>query len=1262
VELWRTHLWRGIREAWRQLLCGVALSFAVLFAGADRAATLTWTGNAGDGLIASAGNWSPSQVPAANDAFVFAGTNSLLPQLVSNLVVDSLTFDNTAGAFTLGGAGIYSLSANGIANNSTNLETINNPLKLLFSQTWNANAGALAFGGAVNTNSKTLTIAGSFATTITSVISGTGALIKNGTGTLTLSGTNTYSGVTTINAGVINIQNATALGATGGGTTVNSGAALQIQNNIAVGNEALTLNGSGIANDGALRNISGTNSMSGNITLGSAATIGSDAGALTLSGNINNAGFLLTETGAGDVVLSGVISGAGGLTKNGTGTLTLNGTAPNTYTGVTSVNDGTLQLDMTAGKNAFNGTLTVGDGVGAANSAVVRWMDINQVPNKAVTINSDGLLDLNNFSDSIGSLNMTGGNVTTGSGTLTLGGDVTSNASASTATISGKLALGANRIFNIADGAAATDMLVSADISGAFGVTKNGTGELVFSGANTYTGPTIINAGDLSTGTFTITQTGTVTIAAGATYTSTGTLNLTPSTNNPLTYISGAGTLLLRNPSSSAAAPDIYYDPNGGLGPPYGVTIASNIDFGTGSRFINGKSNYNALPTYGGDLDFSGNFSGSANITFTGTPYIDVGGPYQMSYVLEGDNSSFTGGVTLTDGANLILANTSALTSANSVTFTPTAGAVAGLYLYGHNITIGALSGTSAGAMNIRNGSRTTDNIPQIVKSNATLTVQQDTNTTFNGTISDGPNDNGSGDTGTYFTLGLIKTGSGALTLGGVNSYTGGTSINGGTIVVNSDSSIGAVSGGLTINAGTLEVSTGFSTSRIITLGNATSTFLIDPSQTYTVTSAIGGTGTLNKTGSGTLALTGVNTYSGGTIINAGTVAVNSASSFGAIGGAVTLNAGTVEVTSGFSTTRVYTLGDVASTFQIDPSQIFTDTTAIGGTGKLNKTGTGTMIVSGVNTYSGGTVVSAGLLQLSGAGTLGSTSGSLTVNGGTLDLNGTNQNVGALYGSGGTIVNNSTGTADTLTIGTGNSSGSYAGVIADHSAGTGTLALTKTGSGAQTLTGTNTYTGATTVNAGSLFVNGSTAAGSAVTVNNSGSTIGGSGTISGSVNVAAGANLSPGASGIGSTAILHTGALTLAATSNFNVDLNSTTAGTGYDQLNVIGALSITGSNLVITAGTGLQIGDKFFIALNDASDAITGTFAQGATITASNLADTFIINYVDNGDGGGVGNDISLTCTFAVPEPSTYAAPILTLAALGFHQRRRFFNRGLHG
>jgi hypothetical protein len=222
-----------------------------------------------------------------------------------------------------------------------------------------------------------------------------------------------------------------------------------------------------------------------------------------------------------------------------------------------------------------------------------------------------------------------------------------------------------------------------------------------------------------------------------------------------------------------------------------------------------------------------------------------------------------------------------------------------------------------------------------------------------------------------------------------------------------------------------------------------------------------------------------------------------------------------------------------------------------------------------------------------------------------------------------------------------------------NSTGSGNVVLN--GSGTSTFSGTNTYLGTTAVSGGGkLFINGnqSTATG-AVTVTGSGTTLGGSGTTGGSVGIASGNNLSPGATGVGSTATLHTGALTLSSGSFYNVDLNGSTAGTGYDQV-IATSLSIAGANLAISVGGPLNIGDQLFIADNTGASAVTGTFsglAQGATVTSG--MDAFTISYIANGGDGTNGNDISLT-VIAVPEAGTWVAGALVFASLLLTQRKR--------
>jgi autotransporter-associated beta strand protein len=129
---------------------------------------------------------------------------------------------------------------------------------------------------------------------------------------------------------------------------------------------------------------------------------------------------------------------------------------------------------------------------------------------------------------------------------------------------------------------------------------------------------------------------------------------------------------------------------------------------------------------------------------------------------------------------------------------------------------------------------------------------------------------------------------------------------------------------------------------------------------------------------------------------------------------------------------------------------------------------------AGVHADGGPLTVQGGTLQLGGTGGDQIYDGALvTVNSGVFDLNGLSEGINALAGSGGTVLNNVSGTTSTLTIGTNNGNGqTYAGVIADHSSGTGILALIKTGTGNEVLSGPNTFSGGTIINGGTIQFSG----------------------------------------------------------------------------------------------------------------------------------------------------------------------------------------------
>lgn len=242
-------------------------------------------------------------------------------------------------------------------------------------------------------------------------------IIKTGTGTWILSGANTYALQTTVSAGILNIRNSSALGAVlssetvpsaaNAGTVVASGATLQIQNNISVGAEALSLAGTGATGqNGALVNVSGTNTFGGALTLTANTTISSDSGSLALTNTTAIVGSggsrALTLTGAGNGSLAAGMDATNiaSLTKNGTGLWTLSGTS--SYTGATTVNAGTLNVTGTLGNTA----VTVANGATFAYAGSVGG----------------------SLTAATGSTLIIGNALTAGStGTLTVGGNLTLN-------------------------------------------------------------------------------------------------------------------------------------------------------------------------------------------------------------------------------------------------------------------------------------------------------------------------------------------------------------------------------------------------------------------------------------------------------------------------------------------------------------------------------------------------------------------------------------------------------------------------------------------------------------------------------------------------------------------------------------------------------------------------------------------------------------------------------------------------------------------
>lgn len=443
----------------------------------------------------------------------------------------------------------------------------------------NAAGGTITISANMTPNSTAVSAAAGTYTFTGGPIDG-GTLTKSGSGTLILSGANSYAGATSISAGVLNIQNNSALGSTAGTTSVASGAALQIQGNITVTGENITIVGGGGASNGAIRNISGSNTWTGNVTVSSAATtrIGSDAGTLLISGNVAlspTSTDLFVLQGVSNGEISGVISGVSQIFKSGfnAGTWTLSGA--NTYTGKTSIANGALSV---ASLNRITGG-SASSSLGAPTTATSGTIDLGSTTTTGTLIYTGS----GETTDRV--LNLAG---TTGGATLDQSGTGSLQfSSALTATGSGAKTL------TLQGSTSGTGEIAGAIVNsagGATSLTKSGTGTWTLSGTNTATGLATINGGTLIVGTASGGNwAGAITANSGATLKGRGAISGAVTINSGATYspgnspgIQSVGSLTLNSGSNTIIEIDGATAGNGaGFHDQIQVTGAATINSGT---------------------------------------------------------------------------------------------------------------------------------------------------------------------------------------------------------------------------------------------------------------------------------------------------------------------------------------------------------------------------------------------------------------------------------------------------------------------------------------------------------------------------------------------------------------------------------------------------------------------------------------------------------------------------------------------------------
>jgi fibronectin-binding autotransporter adhesin len=667
----------------------------------------------------------------------------------NELVMDPQSTNN-ARLFLYGnGATVANLQSSGtgnalIANGNLNNPNTINPATLTIIQTSNE-----VFAGVL--------VDGQYDYDAGSLPPGPLSIAKSGPGTLMLTGANTYSGSTSVNQGELDV---TAQQTGGGPFVVAGGATLGI-----TGIDANTVSMSDLAVSNSILNFSFSISP---VSFQAPITTSS----LEANGGIGSVVIHIAGTSipVGQYPLiqySGSIGGSGaGFNAFALGALPVGVLA--TLVNDTANNSIDLAVTTGIGLPSQNGTWTNLNGGSWVNSANWQGGNIAQgigytadfstlslTGNPTVTL--DGALIIGNllFGDQANSHNWF---LNTGSGgPLTL----RDNGTTPSITVNNQTTT------------------VSLALAGNQGLNQGGNGTLVLVQPVGYTGGTTNNAGTLallgSLNTYLNTPLSITTEVQSG-----GTLNLDVDQNSEAASINvtGGGTLALIGTNGSSSNADLYFGPDHNGTDYYGAFLESEtLDLGSRQRYIFSRSGHNSVSTWLGfeDCRIAANIIGTGGITYIAqTNWPDM----EVPLTLFGANT-FTGVVEIQRGS-IYLMSGQALIQTNKLLLDPASTNNARFFLYGNGATVANLESSGTGNALIANGNPLND---YFTISPGTLTVIQTSNTTFNGVLVDNEAEYDSG-TFTSGNLSLMKTGPGALTLAGANTYTGSTAVTGGELVV----------------------------------------------------------------------------------------------------------------------------------------------------------------------------------------------------------------------------------------------------------------------------------------------------------------------------------------------------------------------------------------------------------------------------------------------------------------------------------------------